>query len=94
MKIVWSRRALRHLVALRDQIAKDSPTSAAQVASRILKSVDMLAAHPHIGRPGRLAGTRELVVAGTPYIIPYRIKEGGLELIAVFHGRQTWPESL
>ena len=94
MKIVWSRRAIRHLIALRDYIAADSPHNAAAVAERILKSVELLAAQPQIGRPGRIVGTRELVIPDTPYIIPYRIRGERLELIAVFHGRQKWPEEL
>ncbi len=91
MKVVWSRRAIRHLVQLREYIEKDSERSAALVAGRILKAVDLLQSHPEIGRPGRAVGTRELVVSGTPYIIPYRVRRGRLELIAVFHGRQKWP---
>jgi toxin ParE1/3/4 len=91
MKIVWSRRAIRHLVALRDYIAKDSPENAASVAARILENVDLLATQPQMGRPGRIFGTRELVVPDTPFILPYRVRGERLELIAVFHGRQKWP---
>ena len=94
MKVVWSRRAIRHLVRLRGFIEKDSDQNAALVASRILKAVDLLQQHPEIGRPGRLLGTRELVVADTPFIIPYRIRRGRLELIAVLHGHQKWPAKL
>ena len=91
MKIVWSRRAIRHLVKLRDYIAQDNPDAAAYVAARILNAVENLATFPNLGRVGRLAGTRELVVPETPYIIPYRIRGSRIELIAVFHGRQRWP---
>ena len=91
MKVVWSRRAIRHLVSLGEFIAKDSEQNAGLVAERILSSVDVLRAHPEIGRPGRASGTRELVVPDTPFIIPYRVKENRLELIAVLHGRQKWP---
>ena len=94
MKIVWSRRAIRHLIALRDYIAADSPQNAAAVAQRILKSIELLSTQPQFGRPGRIVGTRELVIPDTPYIIPYRIRGERLELIAVFHGRQKWPEKL
>jgi len=93
MRIFWSRRAIGHLTALRDYIAEDSPASAAAVARRILEAVELLAAQPHLGRPGRIAGTRELVVPDTPYIIPYRIRGDRLDLIAVFHGRRNWPAS-
>jgi toxin ParE1/3/4 len=94
MKVVWSRRAIQHLVCLRERIDKDSELSAALVAKRILKAVDLLQSHPEMGRPGRVVGTRELVVAGTPYVIPYRVRRERLELIAVFHGRQKWPAKL
>ncbi len=94
MKVVWSRRAVGNLAALRDYIAEDSPRSAVSVAHRILDAVELLTAQPHIGRPGRITGTRELVVAGTPYVIPYWVRNGTLELLAVFHGRQKWPEKL
>jgi toxin ParE1/3/4 len=81
-------------VALRRYIEKDSEQNAALVAKRILDAVELLQAQPEIGRPGRVLGTRELVVPGTPYIIPYRLRRERLELIAVFHGRQKWREKL
>ena len=84
MRTVWSRRALRHLAEIRSYIAKNHPRAGRQVAARILESVDRLAGYPHIGRSGRAIGTRELVVSGTPYVIPYRVTEDGLQLIAVF----------
>ena len=94
VKIVWSRRAIRHLVAVRDHIAKDSAQNAAAVATRILHGVDLLAGQPQTGRPGRVLGTRELVIPDTPYVIPYRVRGESLELIAVLHGRQKSPQRL
>ena len=94
MKIVWTRRAIRHLVSLREYIEKDSEQNAALVAKRVLEAVNLLQTQPYMGRPGRVLGTRELVAPGTPYIIPYRIRRERLELIAVFHGRQKWPGKL
>lgn len=91
MKVIWSRRAIQHLVSLRTYIAKDSDQNAALVAKRILESIELLQTQPEMGRPGRVLGTRELVVPNTPYIIPYRVRRDRLELIAVFHGSQKWP---
>ena len=93
MKIVWSRRAIQHLIALHDRIAKDGPGNAAAVAQRLLDSIELLSTQPQMGRPGRIIGTRELVIPGIPYIIPYRVRGGSLELIAVLHARQKWPTS-
>ncbi len=90
MIIVWSRHAIRHLVNLRNYISQDSPDSAADVAAGIVGAVERLALYPNLGRPGHIAGTRELVVPDTPYLIPYRIRGNRIELIAVFHGRQRW----
>ncbi len=94
MKIVWSPRAIEHLIAIRGYIAQDSSQAAARVAASILKSVEQLTQHPHMGRPGRVLGTRELAISGTRYVLPYRIREGTVEIIAVFHGRQRWPKNL
>jgi toxin ParE1/3/4 len=91
MKIVWSRRAIRHLIKLRDYIAQDNPDAAADIAARVLDAVEHPATFPSLGRTGRVAGTRELVVPETAYIIPYRIRGNRVELIAIFHGRQLWP---
>lgn len=92
MKIVWSPRAIGHLTALREYIGSEAEGRAALVAERILDAVALLATQPEIGRPGRIVGTRELVVPQTPYVIPYRIRRERLELLAVFHGRQKWPQ--
>lgn len=94
MTIVWSPRGVRHLARLRSVIAKDRPAAAENVAATILDSVDLLALHPGLGRAGRVPGTRELVVQGTPYVVPYRVRDDRLEIIAIFHGRQRWPEKL
>ena len=92
MNIVWSPRAIEHLKHLRAYIAQDNPKAANRVAAALLDAVERLAELPNLGRPGRVAGTRELVVPGTPYVIPYKLQGDRLEIIAVFHGRQKWPK--
>ena len=94
MTIVWSPRALEHLTHLRSSIARDNPKAANPVAGTLRDAVERLAELPNLGRPGRVAGTRELVAPGTPYVIPYRLQGGRLEVIAVFHARQKWPTQL
>lgn len=94
MTIVWSLRAIEHMAHLRAYIARDNPKAATRTAGTLLEAVERLAELPNLGRPGRLAATRELVVPGTPYVIPYRLRGDRLEVIAVFHGRQKWPPRL
>jgi toxin ParE1/3/4 len=90
--IAWSPRAIEHLAHLRSYIARDNPKAANRIARALLNAVERLAGLPNVGRPGRVAGTRELVVPGTPYVIPYRPRGDRVEIIAVFHGRQKWPK--
>jgi toxin ParE1/3/4 len=92
--VVWSPRAIEHLTHLRSYIARDNPKAATRIARTLLEAVERLAELPNRGRPGRVAGTRELVVPGTPYVIPYRLRGDRLEVIAVFHARQKWPKQL
>jgi toxin ParE1/3/4 len=92
--VVWSPRAIGHLAALRDYIARENAGAAARTATTLLAAVDRLPELPNLGRPGRVSGTRELVVPGTRYVIPYRVRGERLEIIAVFHGRQRWPRRL
>lgn len=92
MKIVWSAQAVDDLKALREYIADVNPPAAADVALRIVEAVEHLAEFPEKGRLGRLPHTRELVIQGTPFIAPYRVRSERLEIIAVIHGARRWPE--
>ena len=88
MNVRWSPQAIRHFVSIREYIARDSEASAAAVATRILGAVELLGIQPQTGRPGRLPRTRELLVSDTPYIIPYRVNQRQIELLAVFDGHR------
>ena len=94
MRVRWLRRALRNLEEEADYIARDGPQAAAQVVERIATSVDLLASQPALGRPGRVPGTRELIITGTQYIVPYRVRDDTIEILRVFHGARRWPEKL
>ena len=94
MTVVWSPRAIDHLTHLRAFIARENPRAANRIAATLLEAVERLAELPGLGRPGRVANTRELVVPGTPYIVPYRVRGDRLEIIAVFHASQKWPRQL
>jgi len=84
---------VRDLAALRRYIAADDPVAAATVASHIRAAVENLIAMPQLGRRGRAKATRELVIAGTPFIVAYTVLRGQVvEILAVIHGAQEWPE--
>jgi len=94
MRVRWSLPAINHLIAIRDYIASDNPAAANRVATDIMNAVDRLATFPRMGRQGRNAGFRELVISGLPYIVAYRIVDGLIDVSSVIHTSQQWPEEL
>jgi toxin ParE1/3/4 len=94
LRIRWTHPALADLEMIGDFIARDNPAAAKRIVVSVIGSVNALCDHPNLGRPGRLTGTRELVVAGTRYIVPYRALEDDVEVLAAFHGARRWPDVL
>ncbi len=94
MRIRWTNKALDNLDAAVEYIAADNPTVAKGVARKIWDSVQLLKDQPGLGRPGRVSGTRELVVSGLPYIVPYLEKEGTIVILRIMHTSIKWPDSL
>ncbi len=92
MRIAWTVRAVHDLSAVRAYIARENPRAAKQTALAIRAAVERLAEYPASGRHGRIPDTRELVVTGTPFIIPYRVKDNIVENLGVIHGARRWPE--
>jgi toxin ParE1/3/4 len=91
VRVRWLRTALANLDAEAEYIAEDNPGAAGRVVQKIFRTVDLLRENPAMGRAGRVAGTRELVVPETPYIIPYRVREDAVEILRVFHAARKWP---
>ena len=85
MRVRWLQKALRNLDAEASYIAVDDDAAARLVLTRVLAAVDMLPDQPSLGRPGRVPGTRELVVRRTRYVVPYRIRGETVEILRVFH---------
>lgn len=94
MHVRWLANARANLLTIAEYIARDNPIAAYAVHEAILRQVGRLAEHPRVGRPGRVKGTRELVVSGTPYIVAYRVARGGVTILRVLHGAQEWPRDL
>ena len=93
MKPVWSAEAIDDLIALRAYIADVDNAAAQRIALHIIDTVEkLLSENADIGRPGRVPGTRELVIAKTPFIVPYRLQGEVLQILRVLHGARRWPE--
>jgi len=91
LKILWLEKAVVDLEEAYEFILYDNPSAAAGEVEKVLKSVERLCDNPAMGKAGRVPKTRELVVPGTPYLVIYRVKNGRLEVLCVFHGARQWP---
>ena len=94
MKIVWAEPARQDLREIFEYIANENPNAARRLLVEIKEQAIILIDNPQIGRPGRVEGTRELVLSGTNYILPYRVKTKQVQILAVFHGARKWPDSI
>jgi plasmid stabilization system protein ParE len=92
MRVRWLRKALSNLDDEATYIAVDDGAAARLVVNRVLDAVSMLAEQPGLGRPGRVPGTRELIVAKTRYIVPYRVRGEAVEILRVFHTSRQLPD--
>lgn len=88
----WTLPALADLDAMQDYVAERNPAAAFRLVNAILDRTEHLSQTPEIGRPGRVQGTRELVLADIGYVVAYRLRDG-VEILAVMHGAREWPEN-
>jgi addiction module RelE/StbE family toxin len=92
VKIVWTEPARLDLREIFSYIAEENPNAARRLLANIKEKAVLLQDNPQIGRAGRVDGTRELVITGTEYSLPYRIKGLQIQILAVFHGARRWPD--
>lgn len=92
--IEWTEQAIRQLDQAHDYIAlSNSEEVAERIATLIVTTIQQLATFPMSGRSGRVPGTRELVIANTPFIAAYAIDHGRIVILAIYHGARQWPEA-
>ena len=92
MQVKWLRQALRNLDEEAAYIASENLPAAQRVVARVLDAVALLTKQPGLGRPGRVPGTRELLIPKTRYIVPYRVKDDVVEILRVFHTSRRPPK--
>jgi addiction module RelE/StbE family toxin len=94
VKLIWSAFALSDRDRIFTYIEADNPSAAVLIDERIVAATRRLIEFPASGRTGRIAGTRELVINGTPYVAAYAVTETTVRILRVLHGAQEWPENL
>jgi toxin ParE1/3/4 len=93
MRVRWTADAADDLERISDYIAEDRPVTARRIALDIIRSVDALDTFPNRGRPGRVEGTRELVLAPLPFVAVYEVHGDEVQVLRLLHGAQKWPPS-
>jgi toxin ParE1/3/4 len=94
MHLEWSVSARADRKAIFDYIEEDNPRAAITVDECIRTRVVGLTQFPEMGRPGRIDGTREMLISDTPYIAAYRIVGDTVRILRVLHGAQQWPDEI
>ena len=94
MRLEWSAYARADREEIFTHIEAGNPRAAIMVDDRIREHVENLLQFPHSGRPGRIDGTRELVIVGTPYITAYLIIADTIRILRVLHGARAWPDEM
>ena len=92
MQIKWLKKALINLEQSAEYLHEHNPQSSREFVQEVYDLTNLLKTNPAMGRPGRVFGTRELVLNKFPYLIPYRVKNNCIEILRVFHTRISQPE--
>jgi addiction module RelE/StbE family toxin len=91
VEVKWTPSALTDLKDAGDYIGQDNPSAAQAMAVRVQEGVEYLLQHPNLGRAGRVRGTRELVISGSPFVIIYRVRFDQIQVVRVLHHARKWP---
>lgn len=91
MRLRWLRKAIANLDSEAEYIAQENPQAAAEMFAYVKAKVESLANFPASGMPGRVPGTRELVIERYPLLVPYRVVGNELHVLRVFHTRRKPP---
>ncbi len=91
MQVRWLRKALQNLEQTYIYTAQTDPDAAVQLVLKIQAAAERLASFPMLGKTGRVEGTRELVIASTPYLLIYQIKGQAIIILRVLHSAKKYP---
>jgi toxin ParE1/3/4 len=91
MQLRWTEEAANDLERIADYLVQNTPDRAQGLIQRIYDAAGSLVTLPHRGRPGKVKGTRELVLSALPYVVVYVVREDAVVVVRILHGAQQWP---
>jgi toxin ParE1/3/4 len=92
MRVRWTTDAADDLERIFNYIAESRPESARRVAQSVVERLGTLETFPHLGRPGRVQGTREVVFPPLPFVAIYEVSDEQIIVLRILHGAQRWPQ--
>jgi addiction module RelE/StbE family toxin len=92
--VKWTSKARRDLYSVEAYISRDNPIAAVESVLKIIAVVESLSRFAEAERPGRVPDTREFVIPGLPFIVPYRIASSTIVILRVYHTSRKWPDQL
>jgi addiction module RelE/StbE family toxin len=93
MRVRWTTDAADDLERICDYIAESRPDSARRVAQSVVERIGTLETFPHLGRPGRVQGTREIAFPPLPFVGIYEVRDEQIIVLRILHGAQRWPQA-
>ncbi len=90
MKAVWTPEAVSDRHEIYEYVEAEDVNAAIALDDLFSKAVARLVQHPKAGRPGRVDGTRELVVH-RHYIVVYDLVGKSIRIIRILHTARHWP---
>ena len=93
MRVRWTADAADDLERICDYIAEDRPDAARRVAQSVVERIGTLETFPHLGRVGRVQGTREIAFSPLPFVAIYEIRDEQIVVLRILHGAQSWPSA-
>lgn len=88
--LFWTREAIQDREAIYNYIEADNPVAALALDELMSEKAARLQDHPALGRPGRVDGTRELVVS-SHYFLIYDQDGADIRVLRVLHTSRQWP---
>jgi len=92
MRVRWTTDAADDLERICDYIAESRPESARRVAQSVVERIRTLETFPHLGRSGRVQGTREIAFPPLPFVAIYEVDDDQIIVLRILHGAQRWPQ--
>ena len=92
MKPRWTDGAVEDLQSAHRYLEGENPRAGRELVTTVISAVERLEQFPHMGRPGRVEGSRELPVTGTPFVVAYRLKGESIHILAILHAARKWPK--